>query len=210
MMRTSYVLLANLYILFAFKDFPSFRLTSSPKLFLSSKPQPITPYILPSKSSLSQEHARNSRRKVGPPQRKRDFHHEETSQSYSSPESGRVAVYCVGSAIDIVALRSYIFRRNFGNHNDLQATTNRPGLGLTRGKQHHVIFESHSIHDARFQSLSSHHFVYFSLVIHRHCRKEWGSRTSRRRGTACVECTSFYHYERKRDYVCHYRRKSMG
>jgi hypothetical protein len=57
----------------------------------------------------------NSRRKMGPPQRKLKVHDEDKV-------SGRVSVYCVGSEIDIQALRVHVFRRGFGN-NKLQSTT---------------------------------------------------------------------------------------
>jgi uncharacterized Rmd1/YagE family protein len=68
-----------------------------------------------------------SRRKMGPPQRKKDGL--ELKSGY-----GRVAVYCVGSSIDIPALRSHIFRRNFGNKviTGLE-DGERPSLSLTRG-----------------------------------------------------------------------------
>lgn len=49
----------------------------------------------------------NSRRRMGPPQRK--------PQSNEQNEYvGRVAVYCVGSALDLPALRAHVFRRGFG------------------------------------------------------------------------------------------------
>ena len=69
-----------------------------------------------------------SRRKMGPPQRKKGDTNE-LKTGY-----GRVAVYCVGSGIDIPALRSHIFRRNFGNNviTSLQ-DGERPSLSLTRG-----------------------------------------------------------------------------
>jgi uncharacterized Rmd1/YagE family protein len=68
-----------------------------------------------------------TRRKMGPPQRKRDA--QESNIGY-----GRVAVYCVGSSIDIVSLRTHVFRRNFGTSNSFIAESGgRPELALSRG-----------------------------------------------------------------------------
>lgn len=66
-----------------------------------------------------------TRRKMGPPQRKRDA--QESNIGY-----GRVAVYCVGSSIDIVSLRTHVFRRNFGTSN-VAESGGRPELALSRG-----------------------------------------------------------------------------
>lgn len=62
---------------------------------------------------------------MGPPQRKRDA--QESNIGY-----GRVAVYCVGSSIDIVSLRTHVFRRNFGTSN-VAESGGRPELALSRG-----------------------------------------------------------------------------
>jgi uncharacterized Rmd1/YagE family protein len=78
-------------------------------------------------SISNDETKRVSGRKMGPPQRKRDF--QDLRAGY-----GRVAVYCVGSSIDIISLRSHIFRRNFGNSNYDMSSGDRPNLTLTRGE----------------------------------------------------------------------------
>lgn len=70
-----------------------------------------------------EEQLSRTKSKMGRPQRK---------QTYSKADTdapGRVSVYCVGSAIDLNALRAHVFRRGFGNqHND----SNPSELILTR------------------------------------------------------------------------------
>jgi len=49
------------------------------------------------------------RRKMGPPQRKLG-----QNEADDLGQAGRVSVFCVGSAIDVQALRAHVFRRGFG------------------------------------------------------------------------------------------------
>ena len=75
--------------------------------------------------------AARSKSKMGPPQRKLNSKTENLA-------TGRVSVYCVGSAIDLDKLRAHVFRRGFGSnkqkwddggHDDIDAS---PELILTR------------------------------------------------------------------------------
>eukprot|EP01039_Chlorochromonas_danica_P006080 gene6080-6695_t len=65
----------------------------------------------------------SSRRKMGPPHRKRNNGHD-------TKQTGRVAVYCVGSGIDLEALRAHVFRRGFNNYHLRE--DGRPELTLAR------------------------------------------------------------------------------
>eukprot|EP01031_Cornospumella_fuschlensis_P025980 gene25980-31373_t len=65
-----------------------------------------------------------SRRKMGPPQRKRTGPIEEANK----PLTGRVSVYCVGANIDLQALRAHIFRRGF----NAMKEDGKPELTLAR------------------------------------------------------------------------------
>ena len=69
------------------------------------------------------------RRKMGPPQRKLS-----QSQIEKDMTAGRVSVFCVGAAIDIVALRAHVFRRGFGSANHKFQAGEQPELVLTRGQ----------------------------------------------------------------------------
>jgi uncharacterized Rmd1/YagE family protein len=61
----------------------------------------------------------SSRRKMGPPQRKRN------SKDDAKLSAGRVSVYCVGSSIDLQTLRAHVFRRAFNNANSPELTLAR-------------------------------------------------------------------------------------
>jgi len=63
--------------------------------------------------------------KVGRPQRKL------TNSKTEVHTPGRVSVYCVGSSIDLNALRAHVFRRGFGS-NQSWNSDDRPELTLTR------------------------------------------------------------------------------
>ena len=71
---------------------------------------------------VQQQSQGRSRRKMGPPQRKLSADQVELDQT-----TGRVAVYCVGAEIDLVALRAHVFRRGFGSSN---AQSLKEGEGL--------------------------------------------------------------------------------
>lgn len=60
---------------------------------------------------------------MGPPHRKRNNGHD-------TKQTGRVAVYCVGSGIDLEALRAHVFRRGFNNYHLRE--DGRPELTLAR------------------------------------------------------------------------------
>lgn len=58
--------------------------------------------------------------KMGRPQRKQQ------SSKSDANMPGRVAVYCVGSAIDLNALRAHVFRRGFGSNQSWNNEDNTP------------------------------------------------------------------------------------
>ena len=74
-------------------------------------------------SSHSNEASRNKRQRVGPPQR-----HKTSDNAFTG---GRVSVYCVGSSIDIEALRAHVFRRGFSRGSE-EKDMEKPDLVLTR------------------------------------------------------------------------------
>jgi len=78
-------------------------------LFSSKKQQLMSTPTFSASDINSQQQGRGPRRKMGPPQRKLSADQVELDQT-----TGRVAVYCVGAEIDLVALRAHVFRRGFG------------------------------------------------------------------------------------------------
>ena len=80
-----------------------------------------------SSSSVPDDQVSRTKSKMGRPQRKLTY------SKIDADAPGRVSVYCVGSAIDLNALRAHVFRRGFGsNQMKSMGDHSTPELTLTR------------------------------------------------------------------------------
>lgn len=126
-----YLLLLTLKpsVVLGFRPYHAWKAASSPCLSLRqqsfvhashAKTGITTGSIAPKIATISKDVASrsNSRRRMGPPQRKLNYRDEDKL-------TGRVSVYCVGSEIDLEALRAHVFRRGFGGKSGPELTLSR-------------------------------------------------------------------------------------
>ena len=80
-----------------------------------------------SSTSIPEDQVSRTKSKMGRPQRKLTY------SKIDADAPGRVSVYCVGSEIDLNALRAHVFRRGFGS-NQMKSSGDHsmPELTLTR------------------------------------------------------------------------------
>ena len=80
-----------------------------------------------SSNSIPEDQVSRTKSKMGRPQRKLTY------SKIDADAPGRVSVYCVGTAIDLNALRAHVFRRGFGS-NQMKSIGDHstPELTLTR------------------------------------------------------------------------------
>lgn len=80
--------------------------------------------------------SKTNRRKMGPPQRK--FGYQPPLEQ--TPTVGRVSVYCVGSALDLEALRVHVFRKGFGGDE------NKNDFHLSKGAEDQDVIDDEVLH----------------------------------------------------------------